>query len=207
MVEHSTDTRAVEGSNPSTCTRYPTARHEARRAAFYTWHMRSSALILPIIVLAAVAVGGSLYLFGGSLFNTRPTSVETPSGFSYAIVAEGNDALGMDRRVNYRIHTADQFEMLWEEMFNGNGPTRPAIDFTRDEVLAVFNGTHSTSGYRVSVSDIKDGDGARVVTVLRTEPGEACEVSSGMTSPYIIIRVPKSNLPIERVEQTTTACL
>lgn len=169
--------------------------------------MRNSSLLLPGIVLISVLVAGLLYLFGGPLFNTPPGTVEAPSGFTYAVAAEGTDALGIDRRVNYRIHTQDQFEMLWEEMFMGNGSARPEVDFGRNEVLAIFNGTHSTTGHSVMVSDIEDVNGVRRVTVVRSVPGEACAVASQITSPYVIIQVPKSSLPIERIEQeTVTPC-
>lgn len=167
--------------------------------------MRQSSLLLPAVVFISVLIAGLLYLFGGPSVNTPPGTMEAPSGFSYAVAAEGDDALGIDRRVNYRIRTEDEFAMLWEEMFPGVSQTPLAIDFSREEVLALFDGTHSTTGYAVSVSDIEDTNGVRRVTVLRSVPGEACAVASRITSPYVIIRVPKSTLPIERIEQEAVA--
>jgi hypothetical protein len=167
--------------------------------------MRHSSLLLPLVVLVSVVLAGVLYLFGGALFNTPPGTLESSSGLTYAVAAEGTDAIGIDRRVNYRLRSEEEYAMLWDEMFMGNGPTRPSIDFARDEVLAVFNGTHSTTGHAVTVSDIKDADGVRTVTILRYVPGEACAVSSQITSPYAIVRAPKSALPIQRIEQETVS--
>lgn len=159
---------------------------------------RQSSLLFPAMVLIAIVLGGSLYLFGGSWFESSSNTQDSRAGF--ATVAEGTDALGVSQRANYRIRTAEEFQTLWQYMFNGEGSPMPVVDFAQEEVLAVFNGSHSTTGYRVRVTKVEDKNGVRHITIERIEPGETCPVVSQITSPYSIVRVPASPLPIERTE-------
>lgn len=173
--------------------------------------MRRAALI-PFIIIAAVVVGGLLYLYGGPAFHeTYQAAPSVPSVFSGAqtltVLSEGQNAAGVDQRVNYRVTNADQFAALWQMIYTDDGQQAPAVDFAKYEVLALFDGSHSTGGYGIRLASVKDADGARTVTVVHTEPGDSCVPPGGSTSPFVIVQVPLSSLPISRIEQTvTTQC-
>lgn len=169
--------------------------------------------MLPFIIVAAVVVGGLLYLYGGPAFHQTYTPTGgTPISFSpgqvtTTVLAEGVQAPNADERVNYRVTTADQLAALWQMIYTDNGQPVPSIDFSRYEVLAIFDGSHSTAGYSVHITSVKDTSSARVVTIVHTEPGDSCVPGGGGTSPFTIIQVSKSSLPISRVDQTvTTQC-
>jgi len=161
---------------------------------------KHSPLLFPALILIGIVLGGSLYIFGGSLF--EPTTSSSTRAAGFAVLAEGTDALGVSQRAHFRIKSADEYETLWQFMFSGEGPPLPVVDFSEEEVLAVLNGSHSTTGFSVRVVSIEHRSGVRSIVIERTEPGAACAVASQITSPYIVVRVPASTLPIERIEQT-----
>lgn len=168
---------------------------------------------LPFIIIAAVVIGGLIYLYGGPAFHQAYTDVGTtapliPNGqLTVTVLAQDTQAPNADERVNYRVTNEDQLAALWQMIYTDNGTPVPTIDFNKYEVLAVFDGSHSTAGYSVKVASVKDTSDARVVTIVHTEPGDSCVPGGGGTSPFVIIQVKKTPLPISRVDQTvTTQC-
>ena len=169
------------------------------------------AAVLPFIILAAVVVGGLLYLYGGPAFHQTYTESGGTAGPTlpgeqshFTVLAQGADASGMDARVNYRIQSADQLVELWQMLYTDSGQPVPNVDFNTYEVLALFDGSHTTGGYGIELTSIVDSGGQRVVTITHIEPGDSCVPPGGVTSPFMIIQVPKSSLPITRIEKTQT---
>jgi len=180
--------------------------------------MRKAAF-LPVIIIGAVVVGGLLYLYGGPAFHpsalpttvsvdtssqpTQPSEsqpIETKGDIS--ILAQGQNAVGIQQRVNYRITNADQLATLWNLIYSSDGPAVPSVDFSKKEVLAVFDGTHTTSGFGILVSGVHDADGVRTVSITHDEPGDSCVPGGGVTSPFMLVVVPKTSLPLSHDETT-----
>ncbi|MDB5190403.1 MAG: hypothetical protein JWN49_729 [Parcubacteria group bacterium] len=165
------------------------------------------ALIIFISLIAAIIIGGSLYLFGGPMMHDA-SIIRGPSGITLTTLAEGQNATNMDTRVNYRITNQADLTTLWGMLYsNNNGPAVPTIDFTTNEVIGVFDGSHSSGGYSVRVTDVSDTGGTRVIHILRTAPGDACPTTNAITSPFQILSLRKSILPLTHVdEMATTSC-
>lgn len=175
-------------------------------AARYTSGMKSPTT-LPVIVFAAVVVGGLLYLYGGPAFHKSyvgqgPTAPFAPQMQSGLTMLASGDAPNVAERVNYRITTKDQLAQLWKMLYTDSGQPVPDVDFNTDEVLALFDGSHSTGGYGIQLTSVKDSGGQRTVTITHFVPGANCVPPGGISSPFIIVEVSKSSLPINRVEQT-----
>ena len=167
--------------------------------------MRSFLVIL-IICIAAAGIGGGLYLYGPASFHVSLLSNSPYVKFT-PIVA-GDRAAQVNERTNYRVQNADQLAALWELVYGVEAPTPPKVNFEKSEVLAVFDGSHSTSGYKVQVQNITDTGGKRMVTILRTVPGDSCKPSQDSSSPFIIVQVPKTPLALGHTEQSaTTTCI
>jgi PrcB C-terminal len=164
--------------------------------------MRDAVLIFIAIILA-MAIGGYLFLYDGKGLKT-PFDEEGPliAAASYTTIQEGQNSGSLDRRTNLRIKSDEELFELWRMVFGANAPAIPLIDFSSEEIIAVFDGTHSTGGYKVEVTDITDEGGKRVVHIRRTAPGENCQVTTGITSPYQIVRVKKTLLPVTKEEET-----
>ncbi len=170
----------------------------AREGAGYTSDMRDGWIIV-IILIIAVAVGGILFLFGGAEFHPGPLgpSLSAPAAQhdGYVLIASGADAKSVTQRVNYRITTGEQFDALWELAYPSKDVPEPTIDFSRVEVLAVFDGSHSAGGYGVTVNSVKEQEGRRVVDITHIEPDGSCALSGSATSPFVILQVPNRPFP------------
>jgi hypothetical protein len=165
------------------------------------------AIIIFVAIILSIAIGGYLYLNGGPTFNDVPsTDVGTFSRSSFDVLAEGQDSGGVDRRTNFRIVSDEEFNELWSMLYTSGGPAIPSVDFSKNEVIAVFDGSHSSGGYSVEVTDVSDADGVRTVDITRHEPTDDCVVASSITSPFVIIRVSKSALPLAKEETLVAGC-
>jgi hypothetical protein len=81
----------------------------------------------------------------------------------------------------YAQHTSNQFPP----------PPPPAVDFTTQNVIAVYAGWRSSSGYSIAVTDIRLSVSTHEVDTLETQPGSGCAVLWVITQPYQFVTVPK----------------
>jgi hypothetical protein len=122
------------------------------------------------------------------------------------VLAQGQDALSLSDRTNYRIDSNKDFNALWLLVYGDkNPPPLPAVDFSKYEVLGVFDGTHSTSGYGIEVRQIMDKNLTRTVTIDHLAPSSSCATKSGVTSPFQIIEVPKTSDILAHEDLTAVA--
>lgn len=162
--------------------------------------MNKDILILSGMALAAVALGTILYLYGANTLrgSGRPEIA--------AVIAHGSYAPISDRK-NFRISNADDMQKLWALLYGNdasNTPPIPQIDFSRQEVVAVFAGEKPTGGYDIAVSGIQDSSNERMVSVTITAPGPSCMVAESQTSPFQVVTVPVSTLPFAHTDAVET---
>lgn len=162
------------------------------------------ALVIFVAIILAIVIGGYLYLNGGPEFNPQAIQAPEQPNASFPVLAEGQNAGGVDRRTNYLIVDDGEFVALWSMIYGQSGPAVPTVDFSRNHVIAVFDGSHSSGGYRVEVTDVTDADGKRTVHILREAPGRDCIVTDAITSPFVIVTLPKTTLPLAKEEQVVT---
>ena len=164
------------------------------------------ALIIFVSIILAMMIGSYLF-FNGVPSHNPPVgpSLAPASDMPFAVLTEGQHAGSVSRRANFLIQSEEEFIELWTMIYGTAGPVRPLVDFSKYEVIAVFDGTRSSGGYRVEVTDVTEEDGRRVVHILREEPGDDCAVTDAITSPFQVIRVEKSPLPLGKQEETQTA--
>lgn len=178
--------------------------------------MRDTVIILSIIA-ASIIVGASLYFFGPEEFRILPSSTqpaavapltEVHTGpVEFFIVDEGQVAVEVTERTNYIVNGTDHFTRLWSMVHGESAPPMPQIDFTEQDAIAVFAGEMPTSGYRIEVDSIEDTADERIVRITITSPGESCVVTQSLTSPYQIVRVPLSGLPLTKeYTEVTEVC-
>ncbi|HET9599282.1 MAG TPA: protease complex subunit PrcB family protein [Anaeromyxobacteraceae bacterium] len=102
------------------------------------------------------------------------------------------------------IRSADEWQAFWSRMTAGldPAPAAPAVDFSRDMVLAAALGTRPTGGYGVAIEVALDSATLRA-RVTETRPGMGCMTTQALTSPVAIVRVPRSDAQVawsDRVE-------
>jgi hypothetical protein len=127
----------------------------------------------------------------------------------FTVLEQGDMAISITQRTNYRITNAGDLAALWSLIYgNGSGVQPvPDIDFSKYEVLAVFDGSHSSNDYGISVEQIVDANAVRTVTIQHTSPGPSCHTSSQSTSPFELIQVPVTTFTLaHQDDMATTTC-
>lgn len=212
LVEHSTDTRAVLGSNPRACTRVDSVHTEAFYAVSgYTESMKDR---LIVIVLAGISAIGALVVIAAHApehFSAGSdqaavatnTAIATDTAMEnivpVTILAEGSQS-AVTTRENYRIVSASELSELWSELRETGAP--PPVDFSRYDVLALFAGTSPSAGYTIGISKAVDTATARMVYVSLGKPAGSCMSAQVVTTPYLVVLVPHSALPLSHEDAT-----
>jgi hypothetical protein len=121
-----------------------------------------------------------------------------------AIVKEWKDSGGGVETQPKRIVVKDpkEWETVWSAMTGNRSPKpeTPQIDFGIHMIIAVFMGERSTGGYSVAITDIADLNGKRVVTLKTQNPPPDAVLTQALTSPYHVVLVPKTSLPVGFVD-------
>jgi len=84
------------------------------------------------------------------------------------------------------IQDANTWAEFWSELGVGS---RPAVDFTRDIVIAVAAGERPSGGYEIAVNQVTQTNGELRVEVRETTPGPNCRSTSSLTQPADVIVV------------------
>jgi hypothetical protein len=163
--------------------------------------------LIGIAGLIALLVGGLLYMFGpgsapGGVGGGPQVAADGSIIVPFTVLRQGDNGPQNVGRVNYRIKTQEQLETLWGMLYGANAEKTPYVDFSTNEVLAVFDGSHATGGYSVSVAQVTDAD-ARTVSITRASPGSACIVTQAFTAPFELIVLPKSTLPLTHQDEAS----
>lgn len=156
------------------------------------------AVIIGITVLLAILLGLWLFL-------EEAPKVKAPEGqATFSVLIEGQFSGSITERKNYRVQSEEGLRELWRLVYGNDGPIVPDIDFDTYELLAVFDGTHSSGGYDITVESVMDTPAVRTVSILHTVPGEECLTSQAITSPFEIVLLPKSSATISRTDRIET---
>lgn len=102
-----------------------------------------------------------------------------------------------ERRVVIRDGAA--WASLWAEHVAGRTPPPqlPAVDFSREMVLGYFWGEKPTSGYGVEITEVVQTAQGLLVRVEVSFPRPGAPVLQVLTQPYHLVRLPRSDLPVE----------
>jgi hypothetical protein len=87
------------------------------------------------------------------------------------------------------VRTAAEWEALWR--LHGGERTRPAVDFGKEMVVAVFMGSRPTAGFAVEIVGTRVDGAALVVQYRETRPPADAFVAQVLTMPYHIAAVPR----------------
>ena len=81
----------------------------------------------------------------------------------------------------------------WAKLWKAHAPDRqlPAVDFSKDMVVAVFLGSRPTAGYGVEIVGTKEVDGALVIQYRQKQPPAGAITAQVITTPYVIVTMPQ----------------
>jgi PrcB C-terminal len=100
----------------------------------------------------------------------------------------------VDDSLNASARTAVEWTALWKK-HNYDKPA-PAIDFSKEMVVAVFMGSRPTAGFAVEIVSATQRDGKLVVAYRVTAPKAGTVSAQVLTAPYHIAAIGKSSLPV-----------
>lgn len=179
--------------------------------------MRDLRLLVGVVV-AAIFIGGILFYFGSASLqadfqnalapSTPSTNNISSGGIHFIVLESGANAISISDRTNYRITNIDDLTSLWTLIYGDvdSRPRIPSVDFSKYEVLAIFDGTHATGGYSVSVAKIVDKDPLRMVSIIHMVPNPDCpSTPQSMTSPFVLLQVPVTTFVLSHMDITSTS--
>lgn len=109
----------------------------------------------------------------------------------YDVIAGGNQAIsGSEADFRLLDGPADLIE-AWASAHANllSPPAVPAVDFTRESVLALFLGQKPGGGYGISVENMSSEGGELYADVRISEPGADQLSSQALTSPWQLVRI------------------
>ena len=93
------------------------------------------------------------------------------------------------------VRNAEAWQRLWRR--HGGAPDeRPAIDFSREMVVAVFMGERPTAGHGLRVLGVHQANDGLHVLIRRRRPAADSLVAQVITTPFVMIRLPASDAPV-----------
>jgi hypothetical protein len=120
------------------------------------------------------------------------TATTAPDGIPFRVLESGSssgiETDGFEGRV---VRSQAEWEAFWaEHRSNTNEPgTPPAVDFSREAVVAVFMGQQPSGGYAIEVTQVADGVTGLVVHYATTRPGDDCVAAAVITQPFQVVAV------------------
>lgn len=156
-----------------------------------------------IIIGAVLLFGIGLPVFLFSSDGLSSPIVITDANPAAAIVpftklTQGEQSV-VKKRVNYVLTSPTQLSELWKTV-NATGQP-PEIDFKTHAVIAVFAGQEPISA--IAVEKIEDSD-TRMVSIMLTKPAGACAEIRSTASPYEIVAMSTTSLPLAHEDISTT---
>ena len=179
--------------------------------------MKDMLIILGMIIAAGV-VGAYLYFYTPAdlaspyvtpviATSSEPAaaSAQSPATVSFTTLNTGTRAAQVTARKNYAAGDATGLEKLWALAFGANATSTPAINFDKQEVIGIFAGEKPTGGYAIKVTKVEDSATERTIHIALVVPGAKCVTTQSVTSPYTIISLPLSSLPLAHQDATSTS--
>ncbi len=154
------------------------------------------------VVLIVIAIGVGVFTSNnGRVQQASPSAATQPSAVAvpFTKLVQGTQST-IATRVNYFITSSTQLNELWK-MVGATG-TPPTVDFKTQAVIAVFAGKESTSS--IAVAKVEDSL-ARMVSITIARPSGACVSKQQAATPYEIVTVPSTALPLTHTDIVTTA--
>ena len=119
-----------------------------------------------------------------------PPAEELPVPFTTVAMGEQS---GIHQPKNVVVRTDEEWARLWKAHADAAAGKRPAIDFGRDMVIAVFLGQRPTAGYRVRIMDVRQTPDELQVHVRERKPDGNAVLAQVLSYPYVMIRLPKND--------------
>ena len=123
--------------------------------------------------------------------NTMATAAATPpKQVSFDTVSKGNRSAVREPLEAVARNQAD-WKALWQKHVptEPNSAALPAIDFSREIVIAVFLGEKPTGGHDIEITRMERSDDRLLVSFIERRPPPGSLVTQAFTQPFHIVKV------------------
>jgi hypothetical protein len=142
---------------------------------------------------SAAAAAPSSGVVDSGMIDTTNLQGYAPYGSAPAVQIRGIGQwthTGIQERRRLIIRDANGWAEFWSELGAGD---RPAVDFTRDLVVAVAAGQQASGGHEIAVDKVSQRNGELIIEVVETLPGPNCMTTAVLTQPVDVVVVPAVN--------------
>lgn len=116
---------------------------------------------------------------------------------------------GLDEAGQFVLRSAADWAASWQRIHARSRPVPPVpdVDFDHDMIVVAALGRQRSGGYAVRIDRAyREGD-VTVIVVKEESPGAGCVVTSALTRPVDIAKLPLQPDPVRfQVESTTREC-
>jgi hypothetical protein len=111
---------------------------------------------------------------------------------------------GFDSQARLVVRDAATWQAIWAQIFKGGSvPTIPVVDFSREMLVVVALGSHSSGGYGILIDGASELSSGNVSVAVRSiAPGAGCGVTAAFTQPVDIARMSRRGSAVNFVERT-----
>lgn len=110
----------------------------------------------------------------------------------FVVVAKGagaNNGMYGDKT----LQIIDSEDELNNALYRYGVKAAQPVNFNTHNVALLDMGLHLTGGYSISVSSIEQGDGFVRINASSRAPGRNCVTSQVLTSPFVLVTIPKQD--------------
>lgn len=139
----------------------------------------------------------TLGCLGANLLVCTVLTSAAPAGSTVAFVTVARGPWsGVREPLDAVVRTPDAWVALWTR-HAGASAAPPAVDFTTEMIIAIFAGTRATTGFDVEITRVTATDGGLRVSYRERRPAAGTLVNPVLTAPFHIIRLPRTDGPVE----------
>lgn len=135
-------------------------------------------------------------LTAAALLLSFPAAASGRSGadapLPFVTVAKGTQSAWPNGEAFYVVKSQNLWRRIWALHSPGTSP--PFVDFSSEDVYAVFAGPKPMTGYDVETVGLNDTGSTVHWDIHGIQPGASCVVSPTPTSPFHFVKAPKTNL-------------
>jgi hypothetical protein len=112
---------------------------------------------------------------------------------------EKGDQSNIESARQVLVRSDTELRPLWHQ----HAPDRPApaIDFSREMIVAVFMGSRPNSGFSTAIVSATAAAGVLMVRYSETNPAPGAVTAQILTFPYHIVAIPKADVRDVRFEK------
>jgi len=134
----------------------------------------------------------------------------SPPGSSISIVRLRSEPYsftfvsGFNEPARLMVRDPATWQAVWVQTFRGASPLPPLpdIDFSREMVVVVALGSHSSGGYGILIEGASEAGADGVELAIHSiSPGPKCGVTGAFTQPVDIARMPRRDGAVRFVER------